>query len=214
MMKDQTLKFWISFSDPHVLLERITYKKSIRELSSLDRCPRIVDKSETIHALARKGNEGIGYADPHSCCLCRKVYSCRLRLRVHLKTLHLKTTKFLCDLCPKIYFIKHEIIRHFQNVHLKKRFSCNVCDYRTSVTAHMKSHKMIHAEKVECTICKKLVPSLRNHLLMHRPKERCTVCQKMISKKNINMHIKTHSVKNHKCENCVDCFSTREDLRR
>lgn len=170
-------------------------------------------KSETVKALAIKGNEGQDCRVPHTCCFCRKVCRSRAVLRVHLVRVHFKPTKLYCDLCPKVSICKDSMIQHITGVHGKKKLRCNICNFKTAYKANFERHKKTHAAKFECKICKKHVTSLDKHLKLHRrQKVPCPICKKMIYKRTIPSHTKLHS--KYKCQSCNEPFNTSEDLRR
>lgn len=170
-------------------------------------------QNETAHQLAKKGNDGLGSMEPHTCCFCGIILKSRFNIRKHIERLHCRSTKMFCDLCPKAFFVKDGISQHME-VHCKKAFVCKVCDYRTARLNHFKKHTRIHAAKIECKICKKNVTSLKDHLTLHRMKEKCSVCQKVILKRSMKDHLKLHIEKPHKCKACRDAFDSKEDLRR
>lgn len=98
-------------------------------------------------------------------------------------------------------------------LHSQKTFKCNFCDYKTAVKGSLQRHKLGHATKVECLICKKKVTSLQNHIRVHKPKGSCPICKKMIIQHHLPQHMKKHT-RAHKCGNCEENFDDREALRR
>lgn len=168
------------------------------------------DQNEMTEALVTKGNEGLNFTKPHTCCFCQKVLKDRGKLKRHMLTLHSGSLKVFCDLCPKIYFSKSDLLNHMKNVHCEKRFACDVCDYKTANRNHIKKHKMIHNEKVQCPICKKLVTSLRGHVRMHT-KVKCSICQKTMIKQSLRQHMANHV---QKCKSCGETFEDKPTLRR
>lgn len=149
------------------------------------------------------------------CCWCQKEFKNRSNLKRHLEAVHCKTTKFKCDLCSKIFYTKNSISQHIANVHSEKRFSCDVCDFETKIFYTLKEHKLIHAPKVECPVCKKQVTSLKVHMLTHRHKPRiqCTICGKAILPKTMKFHLRLHS-KKWDCSDCNEVFQNLEDFKR
>lgn len=79
---------------------------------------------------------------------------------------------------------------HMRNLHCEKKFTCNVCDYKTS-NIRFQKHK--HCAKVECPVCKKEVSNLKAHLSFHKPKESCPICERMIHKHNLKKHLESHA---------------------
>lgn len=99
-----------------------------------------------------------------------------------------------------------------KGVHGEKRFACDACDYKTAYSKSFEDHKLLHASKVECPICKKQVNALKVHMLTHLPKEPCAICGKEVLRKNMKLHMKVH--KKYNCENCSEVFDSRENWRR
>lgn len=145
------------------------------------------EHDEDLRTLAKKGNEGKGCKEPHTCYICLQICSRR-----------------------------HRLVRHLENVHFssKKTMRCDVCDFCTADSSFLKRHKRTHFPSVECPICKKQMTSPESHKLAHdKTKEKCSVCQMMIQKKHMQKHMKTsHSSK--KCKHCEETFENKEDLRR
>lgn len=170
------------------------------------------DEKEIL-ALIRNGNKGLSFLEPHTCCFCKKVVSNRGTLKRHMLTIHCGSTKVFCDLCPKFYFSKSDLLVHMKNVHSGKRYSCNVCDYKTATRGHIIKHKMIHADKVQCPICKKQVTALKFHMKLHKPREKCQICQKMFTKHSLKKHMATHTRNAPKCKSCEETFADKAALR-
>lgn len=169
----------------------------------------------TLETLSRKGNKALrSTKDPHTCCFCSKTLSNLPNLKEHIKSVHFKTEKFLCDLCPKLYYTKRSIYHHLAENHREKKFKCNKCDLKFAFESWLELHKTTHAVKVKCSICKKQVSSLRRHMITHRPREKCPICLKMIraaDRRSMKSHMKSH---NKKCGKCGETFESREALRR
>lgn len=118
-----------------------------------------------------------------------------------------------CDLCLKVYSTRKNISKHMENVHGSKRYSCNVCDFKTANKQVLERHKLIHGAKVECPICFKIVAVLKTHMISNKLKECCVVCQKIFSAGKLKRHMKTHD-RPHKCRSCDEAFEIKGDLRR
>lgn len=200
----------IRFSDPIVTVQRLVEAKSLR-ISKSNRYKLAYTKK--VEALATKGNEGLRYVDPHTCCICRKIFTRREQLKVHLEVVHCKSKKMFCDLCPKIFFTEKIISQHMRLVHSKKNFACNVCDFKTVDKYGLKIHMANHSAKVECPICKKHVSTMKSHMRIHKPKEKCLICQKMVNKSYMKQHVKAHSKRCYKCESCNEVFDKKRDLK-
>lgn len=190
---------FISFSDPIVLAEDLSYGKVKTRISFITQHKKKFGHSGTAEELAKKGNDGLGLKGPHICSFCLKRFCGQLVLQMHLESIHLRTKKTFCDLCPKFYFTLPAIRKHMTRTYAQKKFSCNVCDYKTAWKQEMMRHKLIHDTKVECPICKKQVTSLPNHMPVHKPKFPCAVCHFMYHKADIRTHMNTHRIR--KCKN-------------
>lgn len=218
-----TYKFLHRFTGPVVLLDRLAFKESPKTISS-SKIVKIrkhyktskTSVSELAVNEARKGNEHLSCYDPHTCSICKRLFSSRYALRSHIDVVHGKTKKFFCDLCPKILYHKTHMHLHMRDVHSKKKFSCNICDFKTASKKNFLGHKMTHSEKVPCPICKKPVSSMKKHMINHKPRERCPTCNLIFSSRSLKQHMKIHNriAIVHKCESCGEAFDNKEDLRR
>lgn len=178
-----------------------------------DKSEKYAEKAPTADPmleLARKGNEGVKFEDPHTCCFCKKVFSTRKTLKTHLIGVHKKAPPLCCDLCSKFYNYKILLEKHMK-IHCEKPFTCNICDFKTVHKAELKSHKMTHEPKYQCNICNKKVSSIREHMRSHVLKERCPICSKMV--KYPKDHKKFHDEKRFKCNRCEEFFERYENLR-
>lgn len=200
-----------SFSDPFVRLERLSVKTI--SASTFGKPENTVERSISLDDLVKKGNELLLSKDSHTCCLCQRRFCNRLTLKYHLESFHSKSAKFFCDLCPKFYFNLPRMRLHMINMHSMKRFACNVCDYKSANRTSLKHHKLVHAAKVECPICKKAVSSMKQHMKNHKPKKLCPICQKMISYRHLSLHMKSHA-KVTRCNSCSQHFDNKVDLQR
>lgn len=186
-------------------MERLNSRiaSSQKKIKNLDR----------VTTFTRKSLEKTSWKDPRACSICQKVLANHKTLKKHVETIHRKLTRRICDLCSKVYFSKQNISSHMKMVHLKKGFVCNVCDYETSSKNHLQRHKMIHADKVECLICKKQVSVLKAHMETHKPKVPCSICHKMVKKLSLHGHIKKAHNKI-KCKDCDEVLDSKKSLRR
>lgn len=170
-------------------------------------------KYDPLLKLIKKGNEGVKFSDPHTCCLCQKVLAKRRYLKTHLKGVHKKGQLMFCDLCPKVYNDKVLFLNHMK-VHRKIYFACELCDFETVYKCDLKAHQRTHGPKMKCKICGKETTS-RKHMKFHLPREKCPVCKKLVGKAYFKDHLKRHE-KNKidlKCKKCGETFETYEKLR-
>lgn len=177
-----------------------------RDIEKYKRCTKL-------KALVEKGNENRSGKDPFTCSICGKVSTTRALLKVHIQTFHLKATKWLCDLCPKFFYNREDTYSHMKLKHRKPALECKVCGYKTNAQGNYQAHKLIHNEKKECPVCKKLVSSMKTHMMNHAPKKMCPICHCMFKALSLSKHIKTHK-KDPKCEICNKKFTNKEDFKR
>lgn len=220
-----------------MLLERVNTKLTGYN-SSTEQIQNKTSRGKNLDSLVRKGNEILKKLDPHTCCICQKVFSCRHSLKMHLETIHRKSTKFFCDLCLKFYFTKHAIRRHIKAVHSEKKFTCIVCGYKTSLKFELKRHKLLHeppvsSESVNIELaasnnssCKKILKksdqSLNslvrkgNESLKKSDPHTCFICQKVLSHRNsLKIHLKTVHCKSEKnfCNLCNKMFFNKHGMK-
>lgn len=168
--------------------------------------------SKAVEALVRKGNEKAGSRDPHTCWFCKKVFSFRCTLKLHIEASHYQQKKFICDLCPKFYHHRVGITAHMIDVHCKKWFSCDLCNFKTSVERLFESHKAKHDDKGECPICHERVRSIKYHMKTHTTREKCSICHKMVFKHYMTKH--TKQVHHEECAICHEVFTDKKELHR
>lgn len=169
-------------------------------------------QTESATTLARKGNESKTKHDPHTCCICLKTLTSRSSLKNHIENFHCKTEEMSCDLCAKTFFTKASVFCHMNSVHGSKKFACKKCDYKATTKDHFNRHKLVHAKKVKCPICKLYVSEVKAHMRVHRPKERCPICNQMLTTEYMKHHLKTHERK--PCKNCNLTFETHKALQK
>lgn len=206
------LKDLISFSDPAVLLERI----SVGNSSTDDLKGFYENRDESVAAcdLAKIGNKNVPYNDPHTCYICKKIYASRRKLTIHLERIHRKAPAMSCDHCPKTFTGKVSLTLHMVSHCKVTEFMCDFCGYKPKFKSCLVKHMSIHGSKTKCKLCGKDVSSLIEHLRTHKPKKMCPICCKMLSSRKLDQHLKTHGERALKCENCVKTFATRENLRQ
>lgn len=95
-----------------------------------------------------KANHYGNKSDPKDlriCPDCGKVLKGNNHLNFHIKTKHLKLTKFSCDLCEFRSYGKYEIRSHIEIHHLplelRKGFPCDMCSSVLTTAMSLKTHK-------------------------------------------------------------------------
>lgn len=88
--------------------------------------------------------------------------------------------KATCDLCGKDYS-KIRLIDHMKNVHLRiGKQVCNICDFRTLSQIALKNHRVSHGLLQRCSIWRDFTEDIEKHVRSHRVKRRrkqsCNIC--------------------------------------
>lgn len=184
--------------------------ESSQNKGSWDHCKWKSERGEKVDAFVKKGNEGAGSRDPHTCCFCKKLFNFRCSLKLHIEAAHYQENKLSCDLCGRSFFNKPSMAQHMKGCHSKKTLYCNLCDYKTIVSRYFEFHKMKHA--ATCPVCNKQVASLKTHIALHREKVPCPICRKAV----LNAAMKAHMRKQHykiECKICNEVLENRKYLR-
>ena len=75
------------------------------------------------------------------CDICGHKTSQRSNLNRHIERIHhekRKEDEYYCDFCQKSYSSK---ANHIKSVHNGKLFPCSICDFRTTSSSSLNSHK-------------------------------------------------------------------------
>lgn len=148
----------------------------------------------------------------HSCKICNRTFTRGYTLAKHVADIH--GNPMFCDHCPKIFNDKNLLKSHMQ-YHRTKKFTCNICGFRSAMIHDLKKHKIIHNLKEKCKICDKQVSSLKLHLrTAHKAKKACLICGKMIAENQMKKHLGIHDSSRLKCKDCDETFAKHIDLRR
>lgn len=159
----------------------------------------------------------------YSCEICQKTFKRKNRLVDHMYR-HSISQPHACSICSK----KFKSIRSL-NIHKKIHnasnifYSCNLCDYQTTIKASLKSHQIRrHTQeyKFNCQHCGKLfklMTDYKYHLNDHKTEMLiCEICGISFTNKNsFYGHIKYRhntSVKKFECEICKKKFINQTNL--
>lgn len=167
--------------------------------------------------------------DPRVCPDCGKILKGNNHLNFHIKTKHLKLTKFQCDLCDFRSYGKYELRSHIVIHHLpieyRKEFKCDECPSILTTAMSLKTHK-IHKHSGlrphECFFCHKnfaLKETLKSHIRnVHNGERRfkCPHCGKGFnSNPRLNDHVNNfHGQKQEiPCGKCGKIFNSARNLQ-
>ncbi|CRK96716.1 CLUMA_CG009919, isoform A [Clunio marinus] len=157
-------------------------------------------------------------ADPKDlriCPDCGKVLKGNNHLNFHIKTKHLKLTKYSCDLCAFKSYGKYQIRLHIEIHHLplelRKGFPCDLCSSVLTTAMSLKTHKThkhsgLRPHQCYCGKSYALRETLKSHIRNVHNGERkykCPHCQKGF---NSNPRLRDHVNNIHGTKQEIPCF--------
>ena len=90
----------------------------------------------------------------HKCDTCQKTFKCKKWLTDHIRMVHEKIRKYVCEFCKHAFTTKANLIRHqvngwcSENQSLKdpsaKVFKCDLCEKSFLSNAELRQHCRIH----------------------------------------------------------------------
>lgn len=136
-------------------------------------------------------------AGTHQCKKCKKQYTTKGYLSIHMKTIHegLKI-KIPCDLCDKVSSSNAGHSYHKRTVHEGRKYPCNKCNLSYKLKSNLSIHfKTVHEGlKYPCDLCDWVFSSTKT-LLCHKQsihegiKYHCNICNLSYTKKyNLKLH--------------------------
>jgi KRAB domain-containing zinc finger protein len=159
------------------------------------------------------------YIEEHPCLQCNKIFSSRMKVLQHIKTVHQEGT-FVCNECNRIYASPASLKKHIQKAHSTK-VSCPECGKlftKLSLITHIKIH---NPPEYECTFegCERKFHtknSFKRHTESHQRglPVQCPACDATFP---TSRHLHRHQKRQHTSirANCevANCFhsTTRKD---
>ncbi|XP_046385137.1 zinc finger protein 83-like isoform X2 [Ischnura elegans] len=160
----------------------------------------------------------------YACELCGKKFITVTKLNHHLKC-HNRDKRYPCEKCGKTFTKKDYVTQHVKTVHLKQtkyKYSCEVCGRKCETPAALKSHRMIHTGErpFKCSVCDKAFRtkcSLEKHVNTHTKEKsyKCDVCDAVLSTvTSLARHKARHAGEmKYKCDNCGKQYTQSHNLK-
>ena len=163
----------------------------------------------------------------YRCNPCNKSFIQYATLFGHMRSVHSDKRPFECKKCDICFKRKGELEKHGSTVHAAHReesFHCHLCGKNYTTKSGLDIHmKRIHIKDDinECYACEKVFYTkgeLKQHVtVIHvgETKVKCDVCEKTISKRYMNIHMRTHGENRElfPCRICDHISTTKHNLK-
>ncbi|CAL4079130.1 unnamed protein product [Meganyctiphanes norvegica] len=156
---------------------------------------------------------------PHACDKCEKRFNNIGQLNYHNKYFHTVTSNFVCEICGKVFLHASNFKQH-EKLHTgEKPLKCELCNYATRYTTHLKEHHIsVHSleKPFACEVCSQKFTAARHlqkHMLIHATEKsfECTECDKKYATEKLLAEHKLIHIPNeerpHACDKCEKCFN-------
>ena len=166
-----------------------------------------------------------GKEKKHKCDTCGKMFGWRGHLTTHIRTVHLKITRFSCPYCKYRTDHKPDLTKHLATHTGDKMYKCTQCDYsaaeKKSLTIHIynnHTNKTYKCRYKKCGVKKSSVQELHEHIRTEHPlqQHRCDVCPMSFKEAaKLTRHKLTHSERDsrYECKYCGKQFGSSSDLK-
>ena len=144
------------------------------------------------------------------CSFCSRVCKTTQKLKVHIRSHHLKSTAYNCSVCNKSFGDPYDLCQHKKShVEGGRKFLCDVCGKgfvsKSQVNEHTKKHQQ---GRVTCAHCSKSLvdkKTLQDHI---------KVCpfHPQPSQQEQEKPQTEEQAKPHKCDHCYRRYVHRNDL--
>ncbi|XP_072250585.1 zinc finger protein 1035 [Leuresthes tenuis] len=115
-----------------------------------------------------------------------------------------KSPDLSCHFCGKCFNSVSYLKRHEQNHRGERPYHCIECGKTFKRRAHLMGHRIVHQKRIQCTVCKKILPTV-GELLQHRRSHlqkgvlQCPDCPAQFQyPAHLLRHLKTHPHKKKK----------------
>ena len=158
------------------------------------------------------------------CSKCDTEFKKKQNARTHMKVVHLKIKKVICEKCPKLFSSHSELKRHMLSHTQEKNIRCKFCELKFGRKWNLSKHILsFHSERnLCCKFCDKMFPNeamLQLHRKSHNKAQTqnflCKICSKTFKQKSgLQGHMETHNEKKEfSCTECAEMFLTTRKLK-
>ncbi|XP_029572247.1 uncharacterized protein LOC115164159 [Salmo trutta] len=110
---------------------------------------------------------------------------------------------FSCLFCGKWFNTSYSLKKHICSMHMgDKPYRCLECGKRFGKEIHLVSHKKVHQRRIQCTVCKKILPTIGD-LIQHRQshiKKGMLQCPDCPSQFQYPVYLLRHMASHHKLQ--------------
>ncbi|XP_023326996.1 zinc finger X-chromosomal protein [Eurytemora carolleeae] len=161
-----------------------------------------------------------------TCGVCGETSKTPRQLAGHMRVCHAPDGPEICALCGKSF---KNLAFHTYKVHSGKIFTCDHCDFKSTLNCTIKKHiAQVHEGSTQtCDLCGKVVKELKHHKIRGCPftkrkvRHQCDHCEKSFSLKDgLNRHIRAvhFKLKDKSCQHCnyrsAESFNLRMHIAR
>ena len=175
-----------------VNLEKIFNGSRVR----VRKCPECGDEVKRIKKHFNTKHPTLKFELTYECSQCEKVFKSRGHLKTHYESKH-TNIRYECDLCDKSFTTKSVLNSHIKLSHYGEKFKCEYKEckrefnQKSYLIGHVESvHKGNMFKCDECNYETTSTTSLITHKLKHQDKVKCPQCENSYSRQAIKTHIK------------------------
>lgn len=124
----------------------------------------------------------------------------------NLKSPEANSSHVNCHFCGKYFSTPQSLKKHQHNHRGERPYRCLECGKGFKKRAHLIGHKNVHQRRIQCTVCKKILPTI-GELIQHRSshlkrgKLQCPDCDQQFKYPvYLLRHLDTHKNREHKAQ--------------